>query len=106
MSRPFAVISVIWIILITPLFLYPFGLNPAALATVAGFLILLAVYYLLWARTRFAGPRRQGTDAELTEIEREFERAAARARDRDCLTTSHTADTEGRPQPAGPRTNH
>ena len=76
MSRPFAVISVIWIILITPLFLYPFGLNPAALATVAGFVILLAVYYLLWARTRFAGPRRQGTDAELTEIELEFERAA------------------------------
>jgi amino acid transporter len=76
MSKPFAVISVIWIILITPLFLYPFGLNPAALATVAGFVILLAIYYLVWARTRFAGPRRQGTDAELTEIELEFERAA------------------------------
>jgi len=76
MSKPFAVISVIWIILITPLFLYPFGLNPAALATVAGFVILLAVYYLVWARTRFAGPRRQGTDAELTEVELEFERAA------------------------------
>jgi amino acid transporter len=75
-SKPFAVISVIWIILITPLFLYPFGLNPAALATVAGFVILLAVYYLVWARTRFAGPRRQGTEAELTEIELEFERAA------------------------------
>jgi len=76
MSKPFAVISVIWIILITPLFLYPFPLNPAALATVLGFLILLAVYYVLWARTRFAGPRRQGTEAELTDIEREFERAA------------------------------
>jgi amino acid transporter len=75
-SKPFAVISVIWIILITPLFLYPFGLNPAALATVAGFVILLAVYYFAWARTRFAGPRRQGTDAELSEIELEFERAA------------------------------
>jgi amino acid transporter len=76
LSRPFALISVIWIILITPLFLYPFGLNPAALATVGGFLVLLLIYYLVWARTRFAGPRRQGTDAELTEIEREFERAA------------------------------
>ncbi len=76
MSKPFAVISVIWIILISPLFLYPFGLNPAALATVGGFLVLLAIYYLVWARTRFAGPRRQGTDAELTEIELEFERAA------------------------------
>jgi hypothetical protein len=39
-------------------------------------MILLAVYYLVWARTRFAGPRRQGTDAELSEIELEFERAA------------------------------
>ena len=45
-------------------------------ATVAGFVILLANYYRVWARTRFAGPRRQGTDAELAEIELEFERAA------------------------------
>jgi amino acid transporter len=76
MSRPFAIISVIWIILISPLFLWPFPLNPAAFATVLGFVILLALYYLLWARTRFAGPRRQGTETELTDIEREFERAA------------------------------
>ena len=41
-----------------------------------GFLVLLLIYYLVWARTRFAGPRRQGDEAELTEIEREFERAA------------------------------
>ena len=75
-SRPFAVVSVLWIIVITPLFLYPFSLNPAALATVGGFLVLLAVYYFLWARTRFAGPHRQGTDAQLSEIEKEFERAA------------------------------
>ena len=75
-SKPFAVISVLWIIAITPLFLYPFPLNPAALATVVGFLVLLAIYYVVWARTRFKGPQRMGTDAELTEIEREFERAA------------------------------
>jgi amino acid transporter len=75
-SKPIAVVAVLWIILITPLFLYPFPLNPAALATVAGFLILLAVYYVVWARNRFKGPQRQGTDAELTEIEREFEQAA------------------------------
>jgi len=75
-SRPIAIVAVVWIILITPLFLYPFPLNPAALATVVGFLVLLAVYYVLWARTRFAGPRRQGTDTELSDIEREFERAA------------------------------
>ena len=75
-SRPLAMISVVWIIIITPLFLYPFPLNPAALATVLGFLVLLAVYYFGWARGRFKGPQRQGSDAELTEIEREFERAA------------------------------
>jgi len=75
-SRPMAIISVVWIILISPLFLYPFPLNPAALWTVLGFLGLLLLYYLVWARTRFAGPKRQGSDADLTEIEREFEQAA------------------------------
>ncbi len=75
-SRPIAIVSVIWIILITPLFLYPFPLNTSALAVVAGFLVLLAVYYLAWGRTRFAGPRRQGTEAELSDIEKEFEHAA------------------------------
>jgi amino acid transporter len=77
-SRPAAVVSVIWIILITPLFLYPFSLNPAALATVVGFLIFLGAYYLVWARSRFAGPRRQGSEAQLADIEKEFERAADR----------------------------
>jgi len=75
-SRPLAIISVVWIILITPLFLYPFSLNPAALATVLGFLVLLAIYYFVWARSHFKGPQRQGSDAELSDIEREFETAA------------------------------
>src|SRR5262249_2308572 len=48
-SRPIAIVAVIWIILISPLFLYPFPLNPAALATVGGFLLLLLVYYFAWA---------------------------------------------------------
>ena len=63
-------------ILFSPLFLYPFALNPAALATVAGFLILLLVYYFAWARSRFQGPVPQGTTEELEAIEREFEEAA------------------------------
>jgi Amino acid transporters len=75
-SRTLAWISVIWIILITPLFLYPFVLNPAALATVGGFLVFLLLYYFLWARSRFAGPKAQGSEVELSEIEREFESAA------------------------------
>ena len=79
-SKPLAILSVIWIILISPLFLYPFPLNPAALATVAGFLVLLVVYYFVWARGRFKGPQRHGADAQLTEIEREFESAAEHLR--------------------------
>ena len=75
-SKPLAWISVIWIILISPLFLYPFELNAASLATVAGFLALLLVYYFVWARSRFKGPVPQGTTAELEAIEREFEEAA------------------------------
>jgi hypothetical protein len=66
----------LWIIFMSPIFLYPFELNPAALATVAGFLVLLVVYYFVWARRRFAGPVPQGTEAELEAIEREFEEAA------------------------------
>jgi amino acid transporter len=75
-SKPLAWISVIWIILISPLFLYPFELNAASLATVAGFLALLLVYYFVWARSRFKGPVPQGSAAELEAIEREFEEAA------------------------------
>jgi hypothetical protein len=41
-----------------------------------GAVILLVIYYFGWARSRFKGPRSMGDSAELTEIEREFERAA------------------------------
>jgi hypothetical protein len=43
------------------------------LVTVLG----LIVYYFAWARTRFQGPRVMGAEAELTELEKEFEHAAA-----------------------------
>ena len=75
-SRPFAWLSVIWIVVFSPLFLFPFELNAAALATVTGFVVLLAVYYLVWARARFTGPKRQGSEAELSDLEREFAAAA------------------------------
>jgi amino acid transporter len=75
-SKPLAWISVIWIVILTPIFLYPFELNVASLATVGGLLVLLAIYYFAWARTRFRGPVPQGSEAELSEIEKEFETAA------------------------------
>jgi len=76
LSRPLAWLSVIWIIVFSPLFLYPFVLNPAALATVGGFLVFLLIYYFAWARSRFHGPVPQGTTEELESIEREFDDAA------------------------------
>ena len=38
--------------------------------------LLLVVYYFGWARSRFQGPKVQGAEGELTEIEREFQDAA------------------------------
>ena len=75
-SKPLAMISVLWIIILSPIFLYPFELNVASLATVGGLLVLLLLYYLLWARSRFRGPIPQGTEQELSEIEKEFSQAA------------------------------
>ncbi len=75
-SRPLAWISVIWIILLTPVFLFPFALNPASWLIVGVFITLLAIYYFGWARSRFRGPVAQGTAEQLTDIEKEFAAAA------------------------------
>ena len=75
-SRPLAWLSVIWIVLFSPVFLYPFALNPASWLIVGAFIVLLAVYYFVWARSRFKGPVAQGTAEQLSDIEKEFERAA------------------------------
>lgn len=75
-SKPLAWLSVIWIVLFSPVFLYPFALNPASWLIVGAFILLLLVYYFGWARTRFRGPVAQGTAAELSEIEKEFQQAA------------------------------
>ncbi|HEX3219484.1 MAG TPA: amino acid permease [Candidatus Limnocylindria bacterium] len=74
-SRPLAWLSVIWIVLFSPVFLYPFALNPASWMIVGAFLVLLLVYYFGWARGRFRGPVPQGTTEQLEAIEREFEDA-------------------------------
>ena len=41
-----------------------------------GIVVLLVVYYFGWARARFEGPKVMGAEAELTDLEREFEHAA------------------------------
>jgi amino acid transporter len=75
-SRPLAWLSVIWIVLFSPVFLYPFALNPASWLIVGAFIVLLAIYYFAWARSRFRGPVAQGSAEQLTEIEKEFQQAA------------------------------
>ncbi len=74
-SRPIAWVAVFWVLVLMVLFSFPTSGNiswPFMLVTV----IFLLVYYFAWARSRFQGPRVMGQDAELTEIEKEFERAA------------------------------
>ena len=74
-SRPVAVIALLWILVLLVLFSFPTSGN-ISWPFMAGAVILLVVYYFAWARTRFQGPRVMGREEELTEIEREFDRAA------------------------------
>jgi amino acid transporter len=74
-SKPVAWIAIFWIIVLMVLFSWPTSGNislPFMVITV----VLLVVYYLASARRTFKGPRSMGDAAELTEIEREFARAA------------------------------
>jgi amino acid transporter len=75
-SKPVAYVAVFWVVVLMILFSWPTSGNiswPFMLVTVLG----LIVYYFAWARTRFQGPRVMGAEAELTELEKEFEHAAA-----------------------------
>jgi amino acid transporter len=74
-SRPVAIISLIWIVVLMFLFSFPTSGNISWPFMVAIVLFLL-VYYFVWARSRFKGPQAMGRDEELTEIEREFDSAA------------------------------
>jgi len=75
-SRPLAWLSIIWIVLFSPVFLYPFALNPASWLIVGAFMGLLVIYFLGYARSRFRGPVAQGSEQQLTDIEKEFNQAA------------------------------
>jgi amino acid transporter len=74
-SKPVAVISLLWIAVLLVLFSFPTSGN-ISWPFMAGTVILLLVYYFVWARSRFKGPRVMGGETELTEIEREFDAAA------------------------------
>ncbi len=82
-SRPIGWIAVIWVVFISVLFMLP-TFNPASLAkgvspfatfnytpvVVLGVLLIVTVWWLVSARTWFKGPVVQGTEAELSAIER------------------------------------
>jgi amino acid transporter len=74
-SKPVAWLAIFWIIVLLVLFSFPTSGNiswPFMAVTV----LLLVVYYFAYARSRFQGPKVMGQEAELTELEREFEHAA------------------------------
>jgi amino acid transporter len=74
-SRPVAIVALIWIVALMVLFTFPTSGNiswPFILVAV----VLLLVYYFAWARRRFTGPKIHTVEAEMTDIEKEFEDAA------------------------------
>ena len=78
-SAPIGVVAVIWIAFIAILFVLPqafpvsFVTFNYAIATVGVVAIGTGVWWLVSARRWFTGPRVQGTDQELAEIEAELE---------------------------------
>lgn len=75
-SRPIGIIAVIWVVFISILFMLP-AAYPITLVTfnytpvvVLGTLIILIVWWTVSVRHWFAGPKIQGSDAELAEREK------------------------------------
>jgi amino acid permease (GABA permease) len=82
-SRPIGIITVIWVIFISLLFILPpvspvtvnsFNYAPVAVLTVLAF---CTAYWMISARRWFNGPKVQGTAEELATIERELTMASA-----------------------------
>ncbi len=67
--------AVFWVVVLMILFSFPTSGN-ISFPFMVGAVVLLLVYYFAWARTRFKGPQIHGGEAQLTEIEKEFELAA------------------------------
>ena len=74
-SKPVAYLAIFWVVVLMVLFSWPTSGN-ISWPFMVGTLILLVIYYFGWARSRFMGPKVMGQEAELTELEREFEHAA------------------------------
>ena len=79
-SRPVGIAAVVWVGVITVLFMLPqvspvtwtsFNYTPVAVLIVLGF---AGVWWLVSARHWFTGPKVQGTPEELAEIERDLSR--------------------------------
>jgi amino acid transporter len=75
-SRPIGIIAVIWVAIISVLFMLP-TVNPPTLVTfnytpvvVLGLLIILVIWWRVSVRHWFKGPHSQGSAADLNEIER------------------------------------
>lgn len=75
-SKLSAWIAVFWVIVLMVLFSFPTSGNISWVFMI-GTVVLLLVYYFAYAKNRFQGPRVMGQEAELTELEKEFEHAAA-----------------------------
>jgi amino acid transporter len=74
-SKPIAWLAVFWVVVLMILFSFPTSGNiswPFMLVT----LIALLVYYFGWAKSRFRGPQAMGGESQLTDIEKEFDKAA------------------------------
>ena len=74
-SKPIAFVAVFWVVVLMVLFSFPTSGN-ISWPFMVGTVILLLIYYFGFARSRFQGPKIMGRDEELTELEREFEKAA------------------------------
>jgi amino acid transporter len=75
-SKPIAYVAVFWVLVLMVLFSFPTSGN-ISWPFMVGTVVLLLVYYFGWARAHFQGPKVQGAEAELTELEREFQHAAS-----------------------------
>ena len=74
-SKPVAYVAVFWVVVLMVLFSFPTSGN-ISWPFMVGIVVLLVLYYFGWARARFEGPKIMGAEAELTDLEREFEHAA------------------------------